>query len=195
MEIKDLQHVWQQQPVPQRQVRMGELRKKLRLYEQEEGKGSSLAGAIVMALFALAFAFLMIRRQESMWLILLAGAAFNSIWLLIRYRMIVRMPDAGTAPQAYLRSQLARLRFSQRMRQILLVLMSAVVANTIVRTLAQGGDYALTPAELAGIGVFAAVAAVLAGVLIWWYRTQHPWREAEIEREIREILQDWEQSP
>ena len=189
MDFNQLQHIWLQQPVSDRlPVKFRAMKSKLALFTSEEGRSASLAGMVFMLVFGAMLAALAFFKGNVV-LGMLALPFWVNAWSMgERARLAGQLPDPAQDPVPYLEAHLGLVRQVIRSRRRLVWPMAGYALVFSGWLIMQGGWTLADTLALAGFG---GVAALLGGVLWWWYRYQHPYRPEELARELEELLRDW----
>ncbi|RMG65509.1 MAG: hypothetical protein D6722_15845 [Bacteroidetes bacterium] len=170
-----------------------ELHAQLRAFHQEEGPRSQVAAMIIMAVFGLLFAALWGSRYGSpeplphfglLALIAWTAAAWRGL-LAYQQRQLLRVP--ARSQRAYLRQLRGQLRLHRWGQRLLAGLLLTSGAIFFWQTPLPED----TRSQIAA-GAFLLVSLFLMGVVLWWYRHHHPYRLPEMEREIGELLAEYE---
>ena len=204
--MKDLEmmkQIWLEQPIPDAADAAhnkaipglpSRLEGQLRLFEQENGATSYLVATLVMLVLGGLFLFGILRQDMANgWLAAggfwLASSVFG--WYYIRSRQLARH-DNDESVHAYIRAKYQQLGLYARLRWLRV---GAAVLVGLGMYLAGGspGWADLEGRSLIAVVAFGGVAVLLAGVLAWWYQTQHPYQLKQLRRDLRELLDQFDQ--
>lgn len=197
--LEDMKSIWQaigaELPAPEgdRPLIPGKLTSKLRMMEQEEGRGSYLAGAVFMSVLGTAILGLGIQKEQLFGMV--AGVLVIGLsllfWQYARRWKALREHRPETNLIEYLSGRRRQLALLIRLRWLRII--PALAVGGFFLSMNQGDILPDDPVQLVGIIGFVIVALLLAGVLVWWYQTQHPWKARPLLREIDALLADWKE--
>lgn len=198
---KDMQTMWQTQPVapdltpPAQAPRMPRrLQEQLRLFDLENGAKSFLAQGIIYGLLGILWA-IYAWREQSLWLalaptgtLLISGYA---TWLARRMRGL-KLPPPDLDLRAYLTARKEQLGLYLRSQRIFRGLAGLAIIGFGYPML-QETEVEMSRSAWVGVGAFAALALMLVFALLWWYRTQHPYRPQQLYRELTQLSAEFEE--
>ncbi len=167
------------------------LASQLRLFDQEQGPGSYLAAALVFSVAALALIITAAVKGEWLQLVpgLCFGAAATVFWWYRSSVIRLGLPQLESSLADYLRARLKQFFWLKLLR----IAQGIAGASLMLVFLFQGEESGpMTTREWVGIGGFLLAGLFIGGVLIWWYRTQHPYRVDTLEARIKDLLNQLE---
>ncbi len=190
MELEKIQQAWQTQeaaaPLP---PQLNSLKSKLQLFDFEQGKNSSIAGTVVLLSFGLLLGVLGFIKGNLIFGSIGIISLMRGVQLGIQARLASHLPDPAIAPRAYLEAQLRLVNQVIRAQKVMII-PGVIYAGILVYEVLREGPLSLE--DLLVSGAFALIALMLAGVLVWWFRTQHPYVPAKLKVELEEMLAEWE---
>lgn len=171
----------------------GKLTQKLELFQRENGFGTSITGAIVMILMAAMIGGLAWKKGEFLGFAVSVGLLFiaaGMIHFARRWRSVsLHKPEQNM--RLYLESRYSQLRLLKWLS------ISRVFAGLSVGAfffiLGDEDPFSGGPLSNIGILAFVLLAIFLITVIFWWYRTQHPYRPQELRKELRELINQFEE--
>ncbi|MDP5171056.1 MAG: hypothetical protein NWR72_12495 [Bacteroidia bacterium] len=201
-ELEQMKQIWQEQGMGEdstKQVSLAATRlpsaleKKLRLFDQENGYGSFLFGAIAMMFFAATYTLIAFKKAQPIGLIASLGFLGASVTLFRYYQKskILAKPQPEESFYEYVKGKYQQLVLFHQLK-VLRIVFGFLVA--IGLTLINWPSIPhLQGKELAAVIAFLVFGLFIGAVLIWWYQTQHPYRTDELQRELKSLLDQFEE--
>ncbi len=198
-ELDRMKMIWKQENLQQmddfpsiQPIVSGKLTQKLELFQQEQGYGTSIAGAIVMILMAVLIGSLAWKRNELFGFIAVGG-------LLVMAAGMIYFARQWRAASLHRPEQNLRLYLETRYRQLKLFnwltfmrVLTGLAVGVFFFIMGEENPFSGDLRTKIGIVAFICLAIFLSLILFWWYRTQHPYRPSELRKEVLELLNQFE---
>ncbi len=203
-ELDNMKKIWLNQAFEPVEVDPGKttrlpssLEKKLRLFEQENSYKNFLVVAVFMAVMGILFLISVIRQQEPGGLPAVCGFLGASGLFFWYYRRSRQLAIHSSSPAAsvrhYIRAKYEQLGIFVNMR-FFQVLCGLLIGLGFFLMEGDEPFANLDQRTIIGLAAFAVLVVFLLVVLQWWYRHHHPYRPTELRRQLKAILEEFEQT-